>query len=71
MYSKETNCKSENVIYLSEYTLCSKQYIGQLEWPFTFGTNGYRHKTESTDSDKQFPVEQNFRPGNHNFFIHA
>ena len=63
----ESNCKSRNVIYLLECTLCSKQYVGKSEWPFNFRLNNYRHRIKSTDYDKLLPVEQHFRLSNHDF----
>ena len=67
----KTNCKSKNVIYLLECTLCSIQYIGKSEWPFNLRLNNYKHRIKPIASDKLLPVEQHFRQNNHDFSIHA
>ena len=63
----ESNCKSNNVIYLLECTRCWKQYVGRSEWPFYFRLNNYRHRIKSTEYNKLLPVEQHFRLPNHDF----
>ena len=67
----KTNCKSKNVIYLLQCTLCSLQYVGKFETPFNLRLKNYRHRVKSTASEKLPPVEEHFRLPHHNFFIHA
>jgi len=67
----KTNCKSKNVIYLLECTLCSMQYVGKSEWPFNLRLNNYKYRIKSIAPDKLLPVEQHFRSTNHDFAVHA
>ena len=64
------NCKSHNVIYLIECTLCNnKPYVGKSETPSNLRTNNHRSAANKHDSiaiDKHF-----FDNKNHNFEKHA
>ena len=64
------NCKSHNVIYLIECTLCNnKQYIGKSETPSNLRTNNHRSDAKKPDSiaiDKHF-----FDNKDHNLEKHA
>lgn len=64
------NCKSHNVIYLIECTLCNnKAYVGKSETPSNLRTNNHRSDAKKMDSiaiDKHF-----FDNNDHDFEKHA
>ena len=66
-----TNCISNNVIYLLECTLCNKQYVGKAETQFNIRVNNYRHRIRTTTHNLLLPVEAHFRSIGHDFKRHA
>ena len=63
------NCKSTNVIYLMECTLCLKsQYIGKAEWTLNRRINSHRNDVWRVDGP---PCDKHFQLPNHNFTKHA
>ena len=63
------NCKSHNVIYLIECSLCNfKPYIGKSEPPSNIRTNNHRCDSKKADS---IPVDQHFSTNGHDFTKHA
>ena len=56
------NCKSSNVIYILECSVCGLQYVGESKQPFHKRLNGHR----SDLTKKVFlPVSQHFRLPDH------
>ena len=56
------NCKSANIIYISECLVCGLQYFGESKQPFHKRLNGHR----SDLTKKSFiPVSQHFRLYDH------
>ena len=63
------NCKSNNVIYLIECTLCNhKPYIGKSEPATNLRISNHRSDFKKQDS---IPVDQHFSTPGHNFTTHA
>ena len=63
------NCKSHNVIYLIECSLCNfKPYIGKSETASNLRTNNHRSDCNKADS---IAVDQHFSTNSHNFTKHA
>lgn len=63
------NCKSHNVIYLIECSLCNyKPYVGKSETPSNLRTNNHRHDSKKQDS---IPVDQHYGTIGHDFTKHA
>ena len=63
------NCKSSNVIYLIECTLCDyKPYVGKSEPPSNIRTNNHRADSAKENS---IPVDKHFGQPGHNFTKHA
>ena len=63
------NCKSQNVIYLIECSLCNyRPYIGKSEPPSNLRTNNHRSDSKKQNST---PVDQHFSTPGHNFTKHA
>ena len=63
------NCKSINVIYLIECTLCHfKPYVGKCETGFNLRLNNHRTHAKS---DKSILVDKHFTSTDHDFTKHA
>ena len=63
------NCKSNNVIYLIECSLCNfKPYIGKSETASNLRINNHRSDSRKEDS---ITVDQHFSTNGHNFEKHA
>ena len=63
-----SNCKSSNIIYLLECTLCSKQYVGKAETQFFYRLNNYRREVTLSDPS---PSAKHFKLQDHSFEQHA
>ena len=64
----KANCKSSNVLYLLECTLCRLQYIGKSETYFYLRLNNYRSEVKK---DNPSPSATHFKLPGHNFDEHA
>ena len=64
----KANCKSSNVLYLLECTLCRLQYIGKSETYFYLRLNNYRSEVKK---DNPSPSAKHFKLPGHNFDEHA
>ena len=67
IYNK-VNCKSEDVIYLMECTLCNKQYVGKAETAFNIRLNNHRKDTKNSNA---ILACRHFQKQGHNFNSHA
>ena len=64
----EANCRSGNLIYLMECTLCSKnQYVGKCERSLNRRDNTHRNDVWRTDGP---PCDKHFQKENHDFNKH-
>ena len=64
----KSNCKSSNVIYLLECTLCKMQYVGKTETPFYLRLNNYRNEVKRRGTS---PSAKHFLLPEHDFEQHA
>ena len=65
----DVNCKSTNLIYLMECTLCErKQYVGKCEWSFNRRINSHRNDVWRVEGP---PCDKHFQQENHDFNKHA
>ena len=62
------NCKSENVIYLMESTLCNMQYVRKTDTAFNLRLNNHRKNAKKPNSYLAFT---HFQGKGHNFNKHA
>ena len=65
---QKSNCKSSNVIYLLECTLCKMQYVGKTETPFYLRLNNYRNEVKRRGTS---PSAKHFLLPEHDFEQHA
>ena len=59
-----------HVIYLMEYTLCKRQYVGKAETAFNIQLNNHRNDIKNPHS-KTILARIHFREKNHNFNEYA
>ena len=67
IYNKP-NCKSKNLIYLTECVLCNKQNAGKSETTFNLKLNNHR---KGVNNQNSLQADQQFRLPGHNFNKHA
>ena len=67
---QNTECTTENVVYLISYSSCNKQYVGETKGPSNKRINGlpddWRHRRF-----KRSPTAEHFHSADHDFLSHA
>ena len=65
-----TDCKTENVVYLISCSSCSKQYVGEIKGPLNKRMNGHRDDWRHRMFERS-PTAEHFHSANNDFLSHA
>lgn len=66
----DTNCITENVVYLISCSKCEKQYVGETKGPLNKRMNGHRDDWRHRRFERS-PVAEHFCSSEHDFLSHA
>ena len=66
----DTNCRTQNVVYLISYGKCGKQYVGETKGPLNIRMNGHRDDWRHKRFERS-PTAEHFCLQGHDFLSHA
>ena len=66
----DTNCRTQNVVYLISCGKCGKQYVGETKGPLNIRMNGYRDDWRHKRFERS-PTAEHFCLQGHDFLSHA
>ena len=67
---QNTDCTTENVVYLISYSSCNKQYVGETKGPLKKRMNGHRDDRRHRRFERS-PTAEHFHSADHDFLGHA
>ena len=67
---RNTNCRTQNVVYLISCGKCRKQYVGETKGPLNIRMNGHRDDWRHKRFERS-PVAEHFCLPEHDFISHA
>ena len=66
----DTNCRTQNVVYLISCGKCGKQYVGETKGPLNIRMNDHRDDLRHKRFERS-PVGEHFCSSGHDFISHA
>ena len=67
---QNTDCTTENVVYLISCSSCNKQYVGETKGPLNKRMNGHRDDWRHRRFERS-PTAEHFHSADHDFLSHA
>ena len=67
---QNTDCTTENVVYLISCSSCNKQYVGETKGPLNKRTNGHRDDWRHRRFERS-PTAEHFHSADHDFLSNA
>ena len=69
-HRQNTDCTTENVVYLISCSSCNKQYVGETKCPLNKRWNGHRDDWRHRRFERS-PTAEHFHSTDHDFMSHA